>query len=73
MEAGKEEDIAAQMEGGEDAAQPGSSHEEEDATQTGTPHGDVVAATGEQGVTPIPPEGAAAPEGEAGTEAAQTR
>ena len=76
MEAGKEEDVAAQ---------PGTLHEEEDAAQTGTPHGDVVVATGEQGVTPIPPEGAAtpegqepekataAPEGEAGTEAAQTR
>ena len=51
MEAGKEEDIAAQMGGGNDAAQPG------------TPHGDVAAATGEQGVTPIPSEGVAAPEG----------
>ena len=46
MEAGKEEDVAAQ---------PGNSHEEEDVAQTGTPHGDVVAATGEQGVTSIPP------------------
>ena len=76
MEAGKEEDVAAQS----------GRHEEEDAAQTGTPHGDVVAATGEQGVTPIPAEGTAAQEGpreemptsqpqkgEEGTEAAQTR
>ena len=76
MEAGKEEDVAAQS---------GNSHEEEEAAQTGTPHGDVVAATGEQGVTPIPAEGTAAqegpreempiaaPEGEERTVAAQTR
>ena len=73
MEAGKEKDIIAQMEGGKDEAQPG------------TPHGDVVAATGEQGVTPNLPEGTAAqegqepekataaPEGEVGTEAVPAR
>ena len=54
MEAGKEEDVAAQSD---------NSHEEEEAAQTGTPHGDVVAATGVQGVTPIPAEGTAAQEG----------
>ena len=52
MEVGREEDIAAQIEGGEDEAQPG------------TPHGDVAAATGEQGVTPNLPEGTAAQEGQ---------
>ena len=71
MEAGKddEEGIAPQR-------------GEESAAQTGTQHGDVAAAVGEQGVTPIPSEGTAAqggpeeettvaaPEGEAGTEAA---
>ena len=75
MEAGKddkEEDVAPQV-GEESAAQPGA------------PSGDVAAATGEQGVPPIPAEGTAAqegpreeipvvaPEGEEKTEAAQTR
>ena len=75
MEAGKddkEEDVAPQV-GEESAAQPGS------------PSGNVAAATGEQGVTPIPAEGTAAqegpreempiaaPEGEAEVKAAQTR
>ena len=52
MEAGKEEDIAAQRAGGEEEA------------QSGTPHGDVAAATGEQGVTPNLPEGTATPKGQ---------
>ena len=43
MEAGKDDNTTAQRAGGEDAA------------QTGTPHGDVAAATGEQGVTPVFP------------------
>ena len=75
MEAGKddkEEDVAPQV-GEESAAQPG------------TPSGDLAAATGEQGVPPIPAEGTAAqegpreeipvaaPEGKEKTEAAQTR
>ena len=51
MEAGKDEDIAAQRAGGEEAA------------QTGTPHGDVAATTGEQSVTPNLPEEATAQEG----------
>ena len=58
---------------------------EESAAQTGTQCGDVAAATGEQGVTPIPVEGTAAqegpeeettvaaPEGEARTDATQSR
>ena len=70
MEAGKDEETATQKAGGEEAA------------QTGTPHGNVAATTGKQGVTPSLPEEAAAqegqepemtvavPEGEAGTEAA---
>ena len=72
MEAGKddkEKDVAPQV-------------GDESAAQTGTQYGDVAAATGEQGVTPIPAEETAAqegpeeettvaaPEGEAGTEAA---
>ena len=74
MEAGKddEEGIAPQR-------------GEESAAQTGTQHGDVAAAVGEQGVTPIPSEGTAAQggleeetsvaaqEGEAGPEVAQAR
>ena len=72
MEAGKDEDVAPQR-------------GEESAAQTGTPRGNVAAATGEQGVTPIPSEGTAAqegpeqettvavPKGEAGTEEAQAR
>ena len=73
MEAGKddeEETVAPQL-------------GEESAAQTGTQQGDVTAAAGEQGVTPIPSEGTAAQqgpeqettvaalEGKAGTEAAQ--
>ena len=58
---------------------------EESAAQPGTPSGDLAAATGEQGVPPIPAEGTAAqegpreeipvaaPEGEEKIEAAQTR
>ena len=72
MEAGKDDDVAPQI-------------GEESAAQTGTQCGDVAAATGEQGVTPIPTERTAAqegpeeettvaaPEGEARTDAAQTR
>ena len=71
MEAGKDEDTTVQRAGGEEA------------TQTGTPHGNVAATIGEQGVTPSLPEEATAqegpdqvmtdatPEGEARTEAAQ--
>ena len=72
MEAGKDDDVAPQV-------------GDESAAQTGTQCDDVAATTGEQGVTPIPSGGTvaqegpeeettvAAPEGEAGTEAAQTR
>ena len=72
MEAGKNDDVAPQV-------------GDESATQTGTQCGDVAAATSEQGITPIPAEGTAAQEGpeeettvaapevEAGTEAAQAR
>ena len=74
MEAGKddEEGIAPQR-------------GEESVAQTGTQHGDGAAAAGEQGITPIPSEGTAAPEGpeqetsvaaqegEAGPEIAQAR
>ena len=72
MEAGKDDDVAPQV-------------GDESAAQMGTQCGDVTAATGEQGVTPIPAEGTAAqegpeeettiaaPEGKARTDAAQTR
>ena len=73
MEAGKDDNAAAQRVGGEIAA------------QTGNPHGDVAATIGEQGVAPSLPKEAtaqegpeqvksdAALEGEARTEATQVR